>query len=239
MIDDFVIRKKRKVLPQEEAGGGWKIALADFMCALMITFFALWAVGQQDDADTALLADYFRGDTLQQEQKMAVIDATFLKIEKILAEQGLIVSLVKSSKGIVIKFDSESLFQSGSPELKDNAKHALITLASSTKHTNLFYHVYGYTDSIPVRSGSRVKSNLVLSIMRATSAADAILSGGVVDNKITIHGEGSLNPDSNENTLDGHKNNRRVELYMSYTSAPHKIYGKNISYTNLDHVNSE
>ena len=233
MIDEFIIRKRRRVAPLEEAGGGWKIALADFMCALMITFFALWAIGQQDEADTSLLADYFRGDSLQQEQKMALLDTTFNEVEKILSDQGIVVTLTKNSKGIVIKFDSESLFESGSSDLKENAKKALITLSRETKHTNLFYHVYGYTDNVPVRKGSRIQNNLILSIMRATSAADAIFEGGVRDNKVTIHGEGSLNPESEEKTSAGNKMNRRVELYMSYTSAPHKIYGKSISYTKI------
>ena len=234
MIDDFIIRRKRRPEPIEEAGGGWKIALADFMCALMITFFSLWAIGQQDEQDMQILADYFKGKTVTYEQKMAVLDTTFEQINEIMNREGLLVSIEKNSKGIVIKFDSESLFESGSSALKPNARLALATLAKETKATGLFFHLYGYTDNIPVRKGSVITNNLFLSVMRATSAASAVIDGGMSSNRITIHGEGLLNPTSGENTLDARKTNRRVELYMSYSSAPHKVYKDNVTFTKLD-----
>ena len=239
MIDDFIIRKKRRAVQEEEAGGGWKIALADFMCALMITFFSLWAIGQQDEQDMQILADYFKGKTVTHEQKMALLDTTFEQINEIMDREGLLVSLEKNSKGIVIKFDSESLFESGSPTLKPNAHHALVTLARETKDTGLFFHLYGYTDNIPVRKGSAITNNLFLSAMRATSAASAVIEGGMSSNRVTIHGEGLLNPASGEDTPDARKQNRRVELYMSYSSAPHKVYKDNVTFTKLDDIDPE
>lgn len=236
MIDDFIIRKKKRGAEAEEAGGGWKIALADFMCALMITFFSLWAIGQQDKQSIKELADYFKGETIDIEKKMNLIDDTFEEVEKILEEQGLKVTMEKNKRGIVIKFDSSSLFESGSAELKDNAFEALRALAIATNHTSLFYHTYGYSDRTPVRRGSEIENNLLLSIMRATSAARAILDGGVNSNRVTIHGEGELNPEDPSFTSEAYAKNRRVELYMSYSSAPHKIYGENVSYTDLDNV---
>nr|WP_276560753.1 OmpA family protein [Vibrio coralliirubri] len=139
----------------------------------------------------------------------------------------------KNKRGIVIKFDSASLFESGSAELKDNAFTALRALAAATNHTNLYYHTYGYSDRTPVRRGSDVENNLILSIMRATSATRAILDGGVDSNRVTIHGEGELNPEDSHNTADAYAKNRRVELYMSYSSAPHKIYGESVTYSDL------
>lgn len=239
MIDDFIIRKKRRAAPVEEAGGGWKIALADFMCALMITFFSLWAIGQQDEQDMQILADYFKGKTVTLEQKMALLDTTFEQINEIMDREGLLVSLEKNSKGIVIKFDSESLFESGSPTLKPNAHHALVTLARETSDTGLFFHLYGYTDNIPVRKGSAITNNLFLSAMRATSAASAVIEGGMSSNRVTIHGEGLLNPASGKDSLEGRKQNRRVELYMSYSSAPHKVYKDNVTFTELDDIDPE
>lgn len=233
MIDDFVVRKKKRGAQEEEAGGGWKIALADFMCALMITFFSLWAIGQQDEQEIQELADYFKGETITQDKKMALLDTTFEQIQEIMDKEGLIVTLEKNSKGIVIKFDSESLFESGSSDLKPNAKHALETLAKATVNTGLFFHLYGYTDNIPVRKGAKVPNNLILSVMRSTEAAKAVISGGVSNNRITVHGEGLLNPADSLNTSEARKKNRRVELYMSYSSAPHKVYKKNVTFTQL------
>nr|WP_284694920.1 OmpA family protein [Photobacterium galatheae] len=238
-MDDLVIRKKRREIQPEEPGGGWKIALADFMCALMITFFSLWAIGQQDQQNKQLLADYFKGEKINQEEKMALLDTTFAEIKEMLDEQGILVTMDKNSKGIVIKFDSSSLFESGSAELKQKAKHALTTLASGSEHTGLFFHIYGYTDNIPVRAGSVIENNLLLSVMRATEAARAVIDGGISSNRVTIHGEGLLNNEDSENTAEARRKNRRVELYMSYSSAPHKIYGKNVTYTQFEKENEK
>ncbi|EGR2229436.1 hypothetical protein DZF79_14520 [Vibrio parahaemolyticus] len=239
MLDDLVIRKKKRGVQAEEAGGGWKIALADFMCALMITFFALWAIGQQDQQSQQELADYFKGEHINKEQKMALLDTTFEEIKEILDEQGILVTMEKNSRGIVIKFDSASLFESGSENLKPKARHALTTLAKETEHTGLFYHIYGYTDNIPVRYGSAIENNLLLSVMRSTEAARAVINGGVTSNRVTIHGEGLLNPDDSGNSKAARQKNRRVELYMSYSSAPHKIYGENVTYTKFDELKGE
>lgn len=224
----IIRRSKKREEEEEDHGGSWKIALADFMFALMITFLAIAAINSQNEEQTKLLADYFRGVDIT--KNIEKLSTTFEEVKETLDEQGIIVSMEKNANGIVIKFDSTSLFKSGSANLKNNAKKALEILAKETIHTGLFFHVYGYTDDVPVRKGSDIQNNLILSIMRATEAAKAIIEGGIASDRITIHGEGLLNPISTEDSKSSRAKNRRVELYMSYSSVPRKIYGKNVKY---------
>ncbi|WP_054578306.1 flagellar motor protein MotB [Vibrio alginolyticus] len=226
-----IIRRYKKVQAAEEAGGGWKIALADFMCALSIVFFALWAISQSDEKELAAMADHFKGESMTELKTISLIDTTYVKIEKLLDKAGIVVTLEKNSRGITIKFDSESLFESGSDKLKKRAQEAISTLSMETHKTGLFYHVYGYTDNVPVRKGAKFSNNLELSVLRSVAAAKSLMEGGASSNKITIHGEGLLNPESKDDTPDGRAKNRRVELFLTYSSAHNKVYTNNVEYT--------
>ncbi|HDZ47912.1 hypothetical protein LCGC14_0150590 [marine sediment metagenome] len=53
----IVIRRKKKV--HAHHGGAWKIALADFMTALMALFLVMWILSVSSDATRQAVADYF------------------------------------------------------------------------------------------------------------------------------------------------------------------------------------
>src|SRR5690606_8435625 len=54
----IVIRRKRII--NRAHGGSWKIALADFMTALMALFLVLWLLSSTDQAQRESIAEYFR-----------------------------------------------------------------------------------------------------------------------------------------------------------------------------------
>jgi chemotaxis protein MotB len=54
-----IIIKKKKGRHGGHHGGAWKVALADFMTAMMAFFLVMWLVGQKDDVREAV-AGYFR-----------------------------------------------------------------------------------------------------------------------------------------------------------------------------------
>ena len=237
MNDEEPIRRViKKIYPAEDHGGGWKIALSDFMCAMMILFFILWAINQTPSKNMVAVSDYYKGKTPTAEQTVELIQATYIKIKKLIKDQGVVMSVDKTNMGVTIKFDSASLFKSGSDEMLPKALKSIEALGARTNSQDLFYHVYGYTDDVPVRKGAKIPNNLMLSVRRATSAASGLIAGGVPSDRITIHGEGKLNPDAVGNTAGDRIKNRRVEIYMTYTSVPSKLYGRGITYTSPDLV---
>lgn len=55
----IVIRRRRRT-KEAHHGGAWKIALADFMTALMALFLVLWIISTASPAELQGLAEYFR-----------------------------------------------------------------------------------------------------------------------------------------------------------------------------------
>ena len=54
----LVVIKKIYVLPAAYHGGSWKVALADFMTALMAFFLVMWLIGQSEESKKTI-SDYF------------------------------------------------------------------------------------------------------------------------------------------------------------------------------------
>lgn len=55
-----IIIRRRRMPPGQYSGGAWKIALADFMTALMALFLVLWLVSTASPQELQGLAEYFR-----------------------------------------------------------------------------------------------------------------------------------------------------------------------------------
>ncbi|MDK9793924.1 OmpA family protein [Vibrio sp. D431a] len=240
--NELIVKKVKKYADDGDAGAAsaWKIALADFMCALMIVFFALWAVGNQPEENRQVIADYFRGNEISPDSSLLLLEATYEEVKEILEEQGVVVSFDKNNRSITLKFDSEMLFQSGSADLKPEAEETIERFMGVVQGTRFYWHVYGYTDDIPVRSSSKkFKNNLDLSLKRAASAAYVIMDNGVKSSHITIHGEGILNPLNDNSSAENRQNNRRVEIYMTETSIPSKVYNSHATYTKYEEGEAE
>lgn len=246
-IQQPIIKKVKKV-QAPDAGGAWKIALADFMTALMCIFFALWATANKSESELASLADFFRGEEIVEDPQLKLLEAAYEEIEKVIDHQSITISLDKTKKNITIKFDSAMLFQSGSSDLKDDAIVALTDFSDVMKDREFYYHIYGYTDPVPVRKGGKFRSNLELSVMRAMSAGYVLNDNGIPPTFMTFHGEGHLNPVKKNDTAENMGENRRVEMYITHSSVPSKVYGSLTSFIEpkdvpkqegLDHVEVE
>ena len=239
MIIQQPIIKKVKKAPAPDSGGAWKIALADFMTALMCIFFALWATANKSEAERASLADFFKGEEIVEEPQLKLLEAAYEEITKVIDHQDVTISLDKTNKNITIKFDSAMLFKSGSADLKKEAVDSLTRFSEAMKGREFFYHIYGYTDPIPVRKGGKFRSNLELSVMRAMSAGYILNDNGIPPTYMTFHGEGHLNPAKNNDTHESMAANRRVEMYITHSSVPSKVYGNLTTFIEPKDVPSE
>lgn len=117
---------------------------------------------------------------------------------------------------VKVTFDSGVLFATNKYNLNNSAKENLADLAKVLQE---FYDadvaIYGHTDS----TGSDA-INDPLSLNRANSVADYLLSLGVSANQIkTVEGCGSKQPVADNSTKEGKAANRRVEIYMYASQA--------------------
>jgi len=120
----------------------------------------------------------------------------------------------------VVKYEkttmsASALFDHDKSNLKDEGKAALHTLDESIKARGasvVDIDVIGHTDS----DGTE-EYNMGLSIRRAESVRDYMVSEGVDGSIIDVSGEGESNPVADNATKEGRAENRRVDIHVGVT----------------------
>lgn len=133
--------------------------------------------------------------------------------EKLKGSEG--VSLNMEARGLVITFLEEILFDSGKDKIKVDAFSALDKVASVIvdKASDLNVGVEGHTDNEPIKY-SGWKSNWELSTARATSVLHHLIEKGVSASKLAAIGYGEQRPVASNDTAQGRRQNRRVEIVI-------------------------
>lgn len=146
----------------------------------------------------------------------AVIGATIggvagHRMDKQAKELKKIAETKRTDQGLVTKLKSDILFETGKYDLKDNAKANLTEMAAiMKKYPENVLQIKGYTDS----TGSS-KINETLSLKRADAVKTLLADNGVSAATISTAGMGPANPIANNQTAEGRKQNRRVEIEVT------------------------
>lgn len=102
------------------------------------------------------------------------------------------------------------LFDSGDSELKSASFLELNQLvAALTKNNLLKIEIAGYTDNV-----GNDEVNLELSRRRAQAVYNYIINQGIKPDRLTFNGYGSANAIEKNDTKEGRKRNRRVEVII-------------------------
>jgi len=138
---------------------------------------------------------------LEAERKAAAAMASLNEIAKVKEE----------TRGVVITLSGSVLFATGKSDLLPIAKDKLNQVAKAlTDQGFKSIVVQGYTDSVGSAS-----DNDALSLRRAQSVRDYLVSKGVPSEKATAEGKGASNPVADNKTADGRAENRRVEIVVT------------------------
>ncbi|WP_207423863.1 OmpA family protein [Desertivirga brevis] len=130
--------------------------------------------------------------------------------------------VIREGEGIIVKFDSGILFDTGKSSLKSEAKKNIESLVASLKSnpgTNVM--VVGHTDNV----GSD-QYNLSLSEQRASSVKNYISNLGINSSRVTTRGMGEAEPIADNTTEVGKASNRRVEVVIVANEALKAEAGK-------------
>lgn len=102
------------------------------------------------------------------------------------------------------------LFDTGKTTLKESSLTVLNNAAAILKQypTSKFY-IDGHTDSV-----GREASNQTLSEGRASAVVAYLIEQGVASNRLTARGFGESRPIASNNTREGRRTNRRVEIIL-------------------------
>lgn len=157
-------------------------------------------------------SDMEKIQSLEQEvDRLSQIKAELQK--KLKGVQG--VSFNRDERGLVITFLDEILFDSGKAMIKPSAYSTLDKVASvlTSKASDLNIGVEGHTDNEPIKR-SGWKSNWELSTARATSVLHYLVAKGVSPERLAAIGYGEYRPVASNETKEGRRKNRRVEVVI-------------------------
>ncbi|WP_195573547.1 OmpA/MotB family protein [Paenibacillus sp. 1001270B_150601_E10] len=131
------------------------------------------------------------------------------------------ITVIDSEKGIEIRLSDSLLFALGQSELTAQAEPTLSKLASLFEKLDTTISIEGHTDNVPMSPGSRFKDNWALSAERALSVLRYFVKEeSLKQEQFQIAGYGETRPVDTNETADGRKKNRRVEIIILRTIQP-------------------
>lgn len=125
---------------------------------------------------------------------------------------------VKEREGkLYVSLENSLLFPSGSWEVNENGKKAIIELAKVlVQQPDMQIMVEGHTDNVPYKGTGLIKDNWDLSVMRATAIVRILANNkGLKANRITAAGKGPHSPLVENNSSENRAVNRRTEIILS------------------------
>nr|WP_312836843.1 type VI secretion system protein TssL, long form [Pantoea sp.] len=129
-------------------------------------------------------------------------------------DKGLVQVFEADGEGKII-FTGDAMFDSGSENVRPEMSDVLQRVTSEVKRVNGSVIIVGHTDSVPIRTAKYV-SNQELSEKRAFNVSTWFTREGIALEKVQIKGAGEKEPVSSNETTQGRKQNRRVEIFVTY-----------------------
>src|ERR687887_828267 len=129
------------------------------------------------------------------------------------------VHITRLQGAIKVAVNSELLFPEGGWQMPPAAAQTIAKIApilAPFQQTKIV--ITGYTDNIPIGPELRaqgVDSNQQLSLKRAQSVANFLVSQGVNPSLVSAQGRGEADPVAPNDTPQGRAQNRRVELTLA------------------------
>ena len=122
-------------------------------------------------------------------------------------------SLRMTARGLTISFTQTALFPSGEDEIAADFYPTIQKIAESMNKLPNPARAEGHTDSIPIHN-SRFRSNWELSAARSIALVELFTKFGVARERLSIAGYADTDPVDNNDTEEGRRKNRRVDLVI-------------------------
>ena len=128
------------------------------------------------------------------------------------------VSIVSEEERLVVRLDSQILFDSGSAALGQHGRSVMIALGESFRDLDHQVEVQGHTDNRPIRT-TQFPSNWELSTQRATNVVRILQDDcGVPPTQLRSTGFGEYQPIGDNETPEGRQSNRRIDIVITTNS---------------------
>ena len=230
-------------LPQEEVEEGaplWVVTFGDLMSLLMCFFVLLLSFSEMDRKKYKMVSGSMaQAFGIQRERPVFESPRGQKMIAKEFDQAVMITKIEESIKPIIeelkneykelkdavelevgedtvtIRMMGETTFDTGKAELRPVFRTLLKKIGAVLGQTKGEIIIAGHTDNVPL-SGGLFGSNLGLSMARAGSVAEYLLRATSIDPKrLSTMGFGEYRPLTSNNTVQGRRKNRRVEIIVS------------------------
>jgi chemotaxis protein MotB len=135
----------------------------------------------------------------------------------LLGFEGRGLSVEMKNGKVYVSLEESLLFATGSTTVDARGESALKELAGVLEgNPDINIMVEGHTDDVPLRSGSLMKDNWDLSVLRATSILRILLKHGQIDpQRFIAAGRGEFIPLDPAKTQEARSKNRRTEIILT------------------------
>jgi len=232
---------RKKKPPEHVNHERWLVSYADFITLLFAFFVVMFAVSQVDSKRLGRFTEAFskavgedilpgRGDTILPDevrkppepigdQKLPPeLEQVRLKLLA-LAETLKGLQVIQRRNELVLRLSDNIFFESGDDQIKAPAVAMLHALTPELLPRKLDVRVEGHTDDRPIRT-ARFRSKWELSTARATVVLARLASEGIAPQRLSAAGYGEFRPIASNDTDDGRRQNRRVDLILDVSLPP-------------------
>jgi len=152
---------------------------------------------------------------LQYQQEMRRLEDIQTELADYLEEKGLSysISLVQEERGLVISFQDSVLFNKGKADILPESREILQEVGRILQNTENNIRIEGHTDNVPQYS-YLYPSNWELSTGRATNVLRFLINEGLAPEKLSAVGYGEYHPIATNDTEEGRRLNRRVDIVI-------------------------
>ncbi|WP_373499216.1 flagellar motor protein MotB [Desulfococcus sp.] len=229
----------------EEGAPEWVVTFGDLMSLLLCFFVLLLSFSEMDrekyrvmsgsmanafgvqkkqkvmemPMGNKIIAKDFDQDTVAMSVRENLIKDIQYEVDNQLIGMKHLVALKVEKDSVTIQLMGETTFDSGSAQIRQQMIPVLKKIGALLMETTGDIVISGHTDNVPVKGGM-YPSNLVLSMARAASVAEFILrETPVVPARVATMGYGEFRPIEPNDTPEGRRKNRRVEIKLSTASS--------------------
>lgn len=233
-------RRRRRV--SDHAGGPnherWLISYGDFITLLFAFFVVMYASSRADQSKEVAMAQAIQSAFTQMgmftpaSRKLnltpspAASASTHATLRPLASLRDQLerelkpeisrgsVSLHLTRQGLVIRLEELGFFDSGSAQIRSNARPVLGRIATTIAPVPNNLRIEGYTDNIPIHN-AQFASNWQLSTARATELVSLFITQYHIDPaRLSASGYAQYHPIASNATAAGRQQNRRVDLVL-------------------------
>lgn len=219
----------------KKSSGNWLVTYSDLVTLLMVFFVLLYVLTPGIDQSVFQnFISYFQSSIGVMEQSAIIsqhdqdkemrrveIANEWIVVEDFLEQHGLSsqVDLEMTTEGMKITLSDSLTFNSGSSEILPAARMVLERIADMFDEDVESTEVQGHTDNVPLSAGSYYRSNWHLGAARAVSVVEFMRSKSeLAPENYKASSFGEYRPVTENDTPQGRRQNRRVEIHVKYKS---------------------